>query len=90
MTEANTHPHHCVKERFYVVHNGIIENYKDIKKSLEADYDFYSETDTEVIAKLISSLYDGNLKSTMEKVSSKLVGAYSVAVIDTENPGEIV
>lgn len=90
VTEDNTHPHHCGKERFYVVHNGIIENYKDLKKSLEEEYNFYSQTDTEVIAKLIDSLYDGDLKSTMERVSEKLVGAYSVAVIDTENPGEIV
>ncbi len=90
VTEANTHPHVSTNERFYIVHNGIIENYKEIKASLESDHTFYSQTDTEVVAKLIESLYDGNLKSTMEKVAAKLVGAYSLAVIDRENPGTIV
>ncbi len=90
VTEANTHPHISANERFYIVHNGIIENYKELKKSLEESYSFYSQTDTEVVAKLIESLYDGNLKSTMEKVSSRLVWAYSLAVIDRETPGLIV
>lgn len=90
VTEANTHPHMSQNERFYIVHNGIIENYKQLKKSLEDQYQFYSQTDTEVVVKLIESLYDGNLKSTMEKVSAELVGAYSLAVIDRENPGLIV
>ncbi len=90
VTEANTHPHISANNRFYVVHNGIIENYKELKKELETHYDFYSQTDTEVIAKLIESLYDGDLKSTMEKVAEKLVGAYSLAVLDSQEPGKIV
>lgn len=90
VTQENTHPHISWSKRFYVVHNGIIENYKELKKSLEAEYTFYSQTDTEVIAKLIESLYETDLKTTMEKVSRKLVGAYSLAVIDKENPGTIV
>lgn len=90
VTIENTHPHISANERFYVVHNGIIENYKELKKWLEIEYKFYSQTDTEVIAKLIESLYDGNLQSTMEKVSGKLVGAYSLAVVDSQNPSVIV
>ncbi len=90
VTQENTHPHVSSNDRFYVVHNGIIENYKELKKSLESEYDFYSQTDTEIIAKLIESLYDGDLKTTMEKVSRKLVGAYSLAVIDRDEPGKIV
>ncbi len=90
VTEENTHPHTSSNHRFYIVHNGIIENYKELKKSLEWKYSFYSQTDTEVIVKLIESLYDGDLKSTMEKVSNKLVGAYSLAVIDRDEPGKIV
>jgi glucosamine--fructose-6-phosphate aminotransferase (isomerizing) len=73
VTEANTHPHASASERFYVVHNGIIENYRELKKQLEAKYSFYSETDSEVVAKLIEDMYDGNLKSTMEQVSERLV-----------------
>jgi len=90
VTVENTHPHISTNKRFYVVHNWIIENYKELKKSLSETYSFYSQTDTEVIAKLVESLFDGNLKSTMEKVSKKLVGAYSLAVIDSENPWTIV
>ena len=90
VTESNTHPHISSNERFYIVHNGIIENYKELKKGLEDSYEFYSQTDTEVIAKLIESIYDGDLKSTMEQVAKRLVGAYSLAVIDREEPGKIV
>lgn len=90
VTESNTHPHVSSNKRFYVVHNGIIENYKELKKGLESHYEFYSQTDTEVIVKLIESLYDGDLKSTLEKVALKLVGAYSLAVVDVQNPGLIV
>jgi glucosamine--fructose-6-phosphate aminotransferase (isomerizing) len=73
VTEENTHPHVSSNERFYIVHNGIIENYKELKTELETNHNFYSQTDTEVVAKLIESLYDGNLKSTMEQVAKKLV-----------------
>jgi glucosamine--fructose-6-phosphate aminotransferase (isomerizing) len=51
------------------VHNGIIENYKELRKKLEEKYTFYSETDTEVIAKLVEDLYETDLKTTLEKVS---------------------
>ncbi len=90
VTEENTHPHTSSDERFYIVHNGIIENYKELKKSLEKKYDFYSDTDTEVIAKLIEEHYETDLKTTLEKVAKLLVWAYSVAVIDTQKPWEIV
>jgi glucosamine--fructose-6-phosphate aminotransferase (isomerizing) len=90
VTEANTHPHISTNQRFYIVHNGIIENYKELKAGLESEHSFYSQTDTEVVAKLIESLYERDLKSTMEKVSAQLVGAYSLAVVDRENPGTIV
>ena len=90
VTNENTHPHISSNDRFYIVHNGIIENYKELKSGLEKDHNFYSQTDTEVVAKLIESLYDDNLKTTMEQVAKKLVGAYSLAVIDTQNPWTIV
>lgn len=90
VTELNTHPHTSSKERFYVVHNGIIENFKELKKKLSDTYEFYSDTDTEVIAKLIEEHYDTDLKTTLEKVSWLLTGAYSLAVIDIEDPDTIV
>jgi len=90
VTQENTHPHISSNQRFYVVHNGIIENYKELKSELEKEYSFYSQTDSEVVAKLIETLYEWDLKTTMEKVSQRLVWAYSLAVIDSQNPGLIV
>jgi len=91
VTEANTHPHLSSDGRFFVVHNGIIENYRELKEDLmQKGYTFYSETDTEVVAKLIEDNYDGSLFSTFEKVVPKLVGAYALAVLDTENPDMLI
>lgn len=90
VTEQNTHPHYSNNNRFYVVHNWIIENYLPIKERLEKKYDFYSETDTEVIAKLFEDLFDTNITKTLEKVTEKLVWAYAIAVIDKLEPNTIV
>lgn len=90
VTELNTHPHNSSKDRFYVVHNGIIENFKELKKKLSEKYEFYSDTDTEVIAKLIEEHYEGDLKTTLEKIAKFLTWAYSLAVIDVETPDIIV
>jgi len=73
VTAENTHPHVGSDERFYVVHNGIIENYRELKAELEKKYNFYSDTDSEVIAKLIEDIYSDNLRETIERVSKKLV-----------------
>lgn len=90
VTLENTHPHYSENNRFYVVHNWIIENYMNLKEELEKKYNFYSETDTEVIAKLLEKLFDWDIVSTVEKVTKKLVWAYSIAVIDKENPWVLV
>ena len=90
VTQENTHPHYSQSERFFVVHNWIIENYMTLKSELEEKYNFYSQTDTEVIAKLFEELFDGNIISTLEKVTEKLVWAYALAVIDKQNPQTLV
>lgn len=91
VTEENCHPHTSAQKRFYVVHNWIIENYIEIKKQLEAKgVTFYSQTDTEVIANLVEQEYETDLKTTIEKVAKKMIGAYAIAVIDTHNPDQIV
>lgn len=90
VTVENTHPHFSENERFFVVHNWIIENYFTLKKELEKKYKFYSETDTEVVAKLFEDLFDWDLLRTMEKVTEKIVWAYALAVIDRENPEVLV
>lgn len=90
VTEANTHPHYSNNDRFFVVHNWIIENYIPLKEELQKKYNFYSETDTEVVAKLIESMFDWDIVSTLAKVTKKLVWAYALAVIDRENPNILV
>lgn len=77
--------------RFFVVHNGIIENYHELKEELQKKgYHFYSETDTEVVAKLIEEMYEKDLLSTFERVLTRLVGAYALAVVDREDPGVLI
>ncbi len=88
--ERNAHPH--VSGTFAVVHNGIIENYQEIKTELLSQYEFTSETDTEVIAHLIHSYRasSATLLETVQKVLAKLEGAFSIAVIDANNPDELI
>lgn len=91
VTKLNSHPHHSQNNRFFIVHNGIIENYKELKKELESKkYTFYSDTDTEIIANLIQDEFEIDLKTTIEKIIKKLVWAYALVAIDTKNPNEII
>lgn len=87
----NTHPHSSKNERFFLVHNGIIENYIELKKSLEKKwYTFYWDTDSEVVAKLIEDIFEKDLETTLKKVKDMITGAYALAVIDRNNPDTIV
>ena len=89
VTETNAHPHHV--GNIYLVHNGIIENYKEIKAELK-DYDFASDTDTEVLAALIDSNYkDGvSLKDAVAKSLKHIRGTYGIAVFSPKEPGTII
>ena len=89
VTVANAHPHHV--GNVYLVHNGIIENYKELKKDLSS-YKFQSDTDTEVFAALIDSYYkDGvSLKDAVAKAAKKVRGTYGIAVFSPNEPGSIV
>lgn len=90
----NAHPHFSAKngiDRIAVVHNGIIENYEDMRSELIAKgYVFVSQTDTEVIAHLINHLYDGNLLHTVQTAVKRLHGAFAIAVFCHDEPGHIV
>ena len=89
-SETNAHPHFS-KDRIAVVHNGIIENYREIRENLLASgYEFTSETDTEVIAHLIESYYQSDLFGAVKKAVDQLRGAFSLAIIATDNPRELV
>lgn len=89
-SEENAHPHQAGS--IYLVHNGIIENYKELKKALK-EHEFKSETDSEVLAALINSFYkDGEYPLVNAVVQAlKLVqGTYGIAVVSRKNPEEVV
>ncbi|GGG58681.1 glutamine--fructose-6-phosphate aminotransferase [isomerizing] [Pseudohongiella nitratireducens] len=92
-SEDNAHPH-VSGDRFALVHNGIIENYSALRKSLQQDgYQFISETDTEVVVHLIHKLCTKNGLSLLEAVKTMvkdLHGAYGLCVIDKEQPDRLI
>ncbi len=92
-SERNAHPHKAGD--IFLVHNGIIENYQDIKQALiKKNYEFKSDTDSEVLAALIDSVYQKqDSKNLLEAVTDALgtvVGAYGIAVVSVKNPDEII
>lgn len=90
-SDMNSHPHASADGKFAVVHNGIIENYMPIKEKLIAKgYKFTSETDTEVVAHLLSDLYDGNFESTVRRMLQQVEGAYALAIICADYPDTII
>ena len=89
--KINAHPHTDCSRKIYLVHNGIIENFQSLKKWLmEKGHRFYSSTDTEVISHLIEEYYNGDLKSTVSKVTHHLKGAFAFAVIHKDEPDKMV
>ena len=90
---ANAHPHTSCDGRIAVVHNGIIENYVELKEELEADgHRFTSQTDTEVAAHLIEAAYaqTPDLVEAVREATQRMAGAYGLAVISADEPGTIV
>jgi glucosamine--fructose-6-phosphate aminotransferase (isomerizing) len=88
---ANAHPHSDQRQLISLVHNGIIENYSELKKNLIAQgVHFNSETDSEVVAHLIARYYEGNLEKAVAKALKHIVGAYGIAVMSVDNPDQIV
>ena len=87
---CNTHPHFS-HNMMAVVHNGIIENYEEIREELiEKGYEFLSQTDTEVIVHLVHSLYEGDLLKAVEKAVQRLRGAYAIAITCIKEPNRVV
>lgn len=87
-SDINSHPHG--NKRVTIVHNGIIENYKQIKDFLiNQGYGFESETDTETVAKLLDYYYDGNPIETISKMIDKVNGSYALGILFRDYPGTI-
>jgi len=93
-SDLNAHPHHSEKGLFTIIHNGIIENYSVLKKTLmEQGIKFYSETDTEVLANLIEYIYtseDVSVEVAVSMALQKVVGAYGLVVLSKEDPNLMI
>lgn len=92
--DINSHPHTSNSGKLALVHNGIIENYNSLKKVLESKgHTFYSETDTEVLAKLIEDIYSKNpddFKKAVQVALTQVDGTYGVAIIHSDFPDQII
>jgi glucosamine--fructose-6-phosphate aminotransferase (isomerizing) len=90
-SDANAHPHLSCDGRLAVVHNGIIDNYRELRQWLgSCGHRFRSQTDSEVIAHLIEAEWAGGLPETLRRVTAHLHGAYAVACVAVDAPGQLV
>jgi len=91
VTDENAHPHLDTSGDIAVVHNGIVENYTQLKRKLiDQGYTFTSETDSEVIPHLIASLYDGDLEKAVKETVLLLKGTYGIVAMHVAEPGRLV
>ncbi len=91
-SDANAHPHTNTLDNIAVVHNGIIENYEEIKAWLDSNEitKYKSDTDTEVIAHLINYYYDGDILDAVFKATEKMEGAYAIGVVVLSEPDRLI
>lgn len=89
VTEENAHPHIGLAGKLAIVHNGIIENYRELKAQM-SEVSFTSETDTEVLAHLIAKHYSGDLKKAVLTALSHVRGTYGLAVVHEDHPDQII
>ena len=93
-SSKNAHPHYSQSKSLAIIHNGIIENYAEIKRNLQyKGIEFRSDTDTEVLVQLIEYVKTENgldLLTAVQVALRQVIGAYAIAVIDRDEPGEIV
>lgn len=90
-SDFNSHPHYSMDKSAAVVHNGIIENYQELRKELEEKgYVFSSDTDTEVISQLIQDYYNGDFLDTVVRVLKKLEGSYALGALHKNHPDELI
>jgi glucosamine--fructose-6-phosphate aminotransferase (isomerizing) len=90
-SDANAHPHTDSKHTIAVVHNGIIENYQELKSDLrEKGHKFVSETDSEVIPHLIASFYKGDLLAAVAHAIAKIKGTFALGIISAHHPDTLI
>ena len=90
-SDKNSHPHTDAHHTIAVVHNGIIENYQELRAALKKKgYKFVSETDSEVIPHLIASFYKGDLLAAVRHTIAKLKGTFALGIISRDHPGVLI
>jgi glucosamine--fructose-6-phosphate aminotransferase (isomerizing) len=90
-SDENSHPHTDDSRKISVVHNGIIENFMELREQLEASgHKFVSETDTEVISHLIAAHYEGDIVKAVQQAVKQMRGAYAIAVLSEWEPDKLV
>lgn len=90
VTEANTHPHSGCKNDFVIVHNGIVENYRELKEKFLSGHTLKSETDTEILAHLIEVFYEGDLLKAVQKALAEVRGTYGLVVMHKVHPEKLI
>ncbi|MBI2651268.1 glutamine--fructose-6-phosphate transaminase (isomerizing) [Candidatus Woesearchaeota archaeon] len=91
VTKENAHPHTDCNEKISIVHNGIIENFSQLKEMLiKKGHKFRSSTDTEVVAHLIEEYYKNNIEEATRKALQHLEGSYALGVISVEEPDKLI
>lgn len=91
VTDRNAHPHFDCQKGIFLVHNGIIENYQELKyRLIKEGHKFNSECDTEVVSHLIEKYFQGNLEEAVRKALREVRGTYGIAVISKNDPDKIV
>ncbi len=91
VTDENAHPHFDCDKNIFLVHNGIIENYKELKEKLTTKgHQFTSETDTEVLCHLVEENYNGSLEEALRKTLKDIRGTYGIALMSKKEPQKIV
>ena len=89
--DRNAHPHADPSGDFVVVHNGIIENFADLKRTLSGEgHEFSSDTDSEILAHLVARHYDGDLVEAVRSAVARAEGAYALVVLSAREPSKIV
>jgi len=90
-SDVNSHPHVSSDGRFAIVHNGIIENYIEVREFLEEQgVRFCSQTDTEVVAQLLEYYYESDILTAITKVLHRINGAYAFGIVSAEHPDQLI
>lgn len=90
VSEKNAHPHRACNDSLVIVHNGIIENYRELRAELQATHTFTSDTDSEVLAHLIEVEYQGDLRHAVARALKKVRGTYGVVVMHASEPERLI